>query len=65
MHDHPVLGVVLFAFGVALTSFAYFGSLDGNHISSIVVGNILAINGILFATLGSRKFLLARARSTQ
>jgi hypothetical protein len=62
MHDHPILGVVLLAIGAAVASLAYFGSFEtadtSNRISSIVVGNIIALNGVLFAILGSRKLLL-------
>jgi uncharacterized membrane protein YidH (DUF202 family) len=64
MHDHPILGAVLFAIGAALASFAYFGSFEGtgtsSHISSIVVGSVIALNGFLLVILGSRKLLRAR-----
>ncbi len=65
MHDHPILGAVLFAIGAAIASFACFGSFEaadaGNSISSMVLGNIIALNGVLLVTLGSRKLGLARS----
>jgi hypothetical protein len=67
MHDYPILGAVLFAIGSVIVSLACFGSFEAadasNSISSMVVGNIIAFNGVLLVTLGSRKLGLARAHN--
>ncbi len=63
MHDHPILGVVLFAIGAAIAGLACFGPFQGANpgtsISSMVAGNIIALNGFLLVVLGSRKLRLA------
>jgi hypothetical protein len=68
MHDHPILGAVLFSIGAAIAGLAIFGSFEGaaagNGISSMFGGNIIALNGALLVILGSRKLALARAHAS-
>ena len=68
MRDHPILGAVLFAIGAVLVGLAYYGantpphlfsSFDGVYtsdaISSLVLGHIVAFNGVVLVALGCRK----------
>ena len=51
MNDHPILGAVLFMIGAALVVFAHNTSND----PSLLLGHIIALNGVLLVILGCRK----------
>jgi len=63
MYDHPILGAVLIAIGVAWLGLSHFSANAINPIPSLIVGNIVALNGVLLAILGGRKLLLTRPRT--
>jgi hypothetical protein len=66
MEDHPILGVVLFTIGTVLLGLAYNGSDAAMpQLSSVVLGHILAFNGVLLFVLGYRKLDRARARDAK
>jgi hypothetical protein len=50
MEDHPILGAVLFVIGAVLVA-------SGHHAAdaqSLVIGHIIAFNGVLLVILGCR-----------
>ena len=57
MHEHPVLGAVLFAIGAAivLVSLAVADSGADPATEGLVFGYILVLNGVLLAVLGTNK----------
>src|SRR5258706_11969402 len=55
MYDHPILCAVLIAIGVAWLGLSHFSANAINPIPSLIVGNIVALNGVLLAILGGRK----------
>ena len=57
MHDHPVLGAVLFAIGAVVVglSFAIANSGADPATAGLVVGHILVLNGVLLAFLGTEE----------
>jgi hypothetical protein len=64
MHEHPVLGAVLFAFGVALVAASFLAAnAGGNGTDALVLGHLLALNGTLLAVLGSGRHSPARLRN--
>jgi hypothetical protein len=65
MHDHPVLGAVLFAIGAltVLISLAVANSGADPATEGLVIGYILVLNGVLLTVLGtSRKARLTPGR---
>ena len=60
MQDHPILGAVLIAIGVALVGLSYFSAHAVNAIPPIIAGNVIALNGVVFVILAARKLLLTR-----
>jgi len=69
MSDHPFLGLVFLVIGVVMVGFGYYGSNappsqlfistdladNSETISSLVLGHVIAINGVLYIALGWRK----------
>jgi hypothetical protein len=57
MHEHPVLGAVLFAIGAVIVtiSLAVAGSGADPATQGLVIGYILVLNGMLLAVLGTNK----------
>jgi len=55
MHEHPVLGAVLFAMGAVLVAVCYAPANAGNDAvtTGLVVGHILALNGVILSVLGT------------
>ena len=51
MADHPLLGAVLFAIGALIVAAAYYTS----NAQSILLGHIIAFNGVLLVVLGCNK----------
>jgi len=54
MADHPLLGAVLFAIGAVLVGAAYYSL----NVQSLVLGHIIAFNGVLLVALGCHKLNL-------
>jgi hypothetical protein len=52
MEDHPVLGAVLFAIGIAIIAIAYSGL---NPLPLLILGHIVALNGAFWVILDWRK----------
>ena len=51
MEDHPILGAVLFVIGAVLVASAHHAGDD----QSLVIGHIIAFNGVLLVILGCRR----------
>jgi hypothetical protein len=71
MEDYPILGIVLFLMGTILVALAYyspnallpfFEDVHGDAMSSLVLGHIVAFNGVFLVVLGCRKLDRARGR---
>ena len=65
MHDHPILGVLLFVIGFCVVGFGYYISVDGlftrEAIASLIFGHVVAFNGVLFVVLGCRSRIAVRS----
>ena len=59
MHEHPVLGAVLFAMGALLVGLCYAPANAGSDAvtTGLVIGHILAFNGALLSVLGTEPIL--------
>lgn len=53
MHEHPILGAVLFAFGAVLIAAAYAAGAAADTAEALIAGHVLAFNGALLAALGT------------
>ena len=77
MHDHSIFGALLFVVGGCLVGFSYYISDSTPHglltsfvalnvreaMLYLVLGHIIALNGVLLFALGYREFALHRQRS--
>jgi hypothetical protein len=53
MHEHPILGVVLFLLGTVLIAVAYAAGAAADAAEPLIAGHVLAFNGALLAALGT------------
>jgi hypothetical protein len=53
MHEHPILGAVLFIIGTILIVAAYTAGNTGDIAQALIAGHLLAFNGALLAVLGT------------
>jgi len=61
MDDHPILGAVLFAIGALMVAAAYYSS----NAQSLLLGHIIAFNGVLLVVLGYNKLQSAKSITTR
>ncbi|MDE2473573.1 MAG: hypothetical protein KGO48_00830 [Alphaproteobacteria bacterium] len=63
MHEHPILGTVLFVIGTILIASAYAAGNPGDTAETLIAGHVLAFNGALLAALGTGRHAPTRLRN--
>lgn len=53
MHEHPILGAVLFLIGTFLITAAWAAGTAAGVADTMLAGHVLALNGALLAALGT------------
>ncbi len=67
MHEHPVLGAVLFVIGTAMVCLSFAATNMGASGSAgpLIVGHLLVLNGVLLAVLGTADHSPVRIRKSR